>query len=245
MRPYLPDVISVIMSTRDPLHLRTQRALRHLAASTAPHELILLSRHEQWTTGGYVAQGIAAASGEAILFLDDDCFVEPETLAVMSRTLLDNDSVGVVGALLTYEDRTVQHAGGMFRLMRERSGAVGGIYARHYHHHQPAIGPVRRDCDYVTGACMMTSRRVLDALGGYDPRCTMDWGDVDFCLRARLSGFRTVFEPDARAVHLESQTRGSARGETAWFIERWSQHWDQLQAWGMTSALSVREGVRV
>jgi GT2 family glycosyltransferase len=80
---------------------------------------------------------------------------------------------------------------------------------------------VSSDVGFVTGALMMTRRDVIDRIGGYDPDCELDWGDVDFCLRARKAGYRVRFVAEATAVHLEGSTRGNRTGRTDWFFAKW------------------------
>lgn len=120
--------------------------------------------------------------------------------------------VGVVGALLLYPDRRVQHAG--LRL---------GMYfgAGHVEHLEPVYGPdgsrlPGRDCSLiatrelsaVTGACLLISAPLFHALGGFDDRFAVGFGDIDLCLRARARGFKVVLDAQAVLLHHESATRG-------------------------------------
>jgi GT2 family glycosyltransferase len=61
----------------------------------------------------------------------------------------------------------------------------------------------------VTGACMMVRRDVFEELGGFDETLRVAFNDIDFCLRAREKGYRTVYTPHARLFHFESATRGA------------------------------------
>ena len=222
----LSDLISVIMSTVDPLQERTQRALRHLTQSTVPYEIILLSRNYQWKSGPVANQGISAAVGGYVAFCCDDCFVDPDALEHLKRALKDQ-SVGVAGALLRYPDeQTVQHAGAVVRVVPVM-GVLGrqvSIGAAHIAHHEPLREFISQDVDCVTGALMMTRRDVLDRIGWYDSDCELAWGDVDFCLRAWQGGFRVRFVAEAKAIHIESATRGKRMGSGEWFLKKWSEH---------------------
>ena len=71
---------------------------------------------------------------------------------------------------------------------------------------------------------MMTRRDVLDRIGWYDSDCELAWGDVDFCLRAWQGGFRVRFVAEAKAIHIESATRGKRMGSGEWFLKKWSEH---------------------
>lgn len=207
--------------------MKTQRALKHLARSTVPYELILLNRNHEWTTGVVVNQGIAASVGGYIAFCCDDCFVEPDALRMMKDALQD-PSVGIAGALLQYPNGIVQHAGGILRITREERSingaeptAVLDTDLRHIGQGEPMRAFETRDVDFVTGSLMMTRRDVLEKIGWYSEECVLCWGDTDFCLRARDAGYRVRFVASAHAIHIEASTRGEQRGPIGWFLSRW------------------------
>jgi len=218
----LSDLVSVIMSTVDPLQDRTQRAIAHLARSTASYELILLSRNHEWTTGTIANQGIAASVGGYVAFCCDDCFVEPGALAAMKAALQDR-TVGVAGALLLYPNGLVQHAGGWLTWSSAMGGEAIRLNLGHVGQHMPEPSKPfeSRDVPFVTGALMMTRRDVFEQVGWYDPDCKLDAGDLDFCLRVRQAGYSVRFVAEARAVHLEGATRGSRPSDRKWFFGKW------------------------
>lgn len=217
----LEDYISVIMSTVDPLQERTQKALAHLARSTAPYELILLNRNREWTTGTAVNQGIAATVGEYVAFCCDDCFIEPNALEEMKAALQD-PKIGVAGALLVYPDGQTQHAGAEAVGTLTPDGKTLEYALRHIGQYEPIREFTTQDVQFVTGALMMTRRDVLETIGWYARECDLAYGDVDFCLRARKAGYRIRFVASARGVHLEAATRGDNLGESSWFLRRWA-----------------------
>ena len=164
--------------------------------------------------------GVAAATGEFLLFLNDDIEVlEPGWLSALLEYAQDPE-IGVVGPLLLYPDGRVQHAG-MFL-----ASSVG----RHAFRFAPADDPgpfglalATRNVTAVTGACMLMRRSVYDALGGFDEAHSVVNNDLDFCLRAGVSGLRVVFSPYARLTHHELASRAAigdvhdaARFQSAW-----------------------------
>jgi len=67
---------------------------------------------------------------------------------------------------------------------------------------------VRRTVSAITGAFMAVRRDLFERLGGFDEALRYS-GDVEFCVRARGAGFRTVYDPSIRFTHHESLTRGA------------------------------------
>jgi glycosyltransferase involved in cell wall biosynthesis len=59
---------------------------------------------------------------------------------------------------------------------------------------------------------MYVKREVLDAIGDLDEAYGMSYEDTDFCLRAWQAGFRCLYVPGSRLVHLEGVTRGTEMG---------------------------------
>jgi GT2 family glycosyltransferase len=145
------------------------------------------------------------STGDWLLFLNDDIEApRPGWLAAMLRTA-HQPAVGIVGAVLRYPDGLVQH-GGVWIGPDQR--------ARHSFRHcsglEPRVRPwlaIDRPQAAVTGACMLTSRRTFQALGGFDESLPVVCNDVDFCLRARVHGQLSVVCAGAELVHHEGLSR--------------------------------------
>jgi GT2 family glycosyltransferase len=108
---------------------------------------------------------------------------------------------------------------------------VAGL-AAHAFHQYPGVSAgyagsaiIARNYSAVTGACLMTRRRVFDEVGGFDERFPVDFNDVDYCLRLRRADYRVVFTPWAQLYHHESASFGVRRQDLAGLAEmrrRWA-----------------------
>jgi GT2 family glycosyltransferase len=150
--------------------------------------------------------GAANAEGELLLLLNDDIRVaRDDWLEAMVGHVLQ-DGVGAAGALLLYEDRTIQHAGMLLgagdaaHLYRGRPAGIAGYVNR---------ARLPRGVSAVTGACMLVRRDLFEAVGGMDVALEVAYNDVDLCLKLRHAGWRIVFVPDAILHHRESASFGS------------------------------------
>jgi GT2 family glycosyltransferase len=154
-----------------------------------------------------VNRGFRLARGGAVLLLNNDIeVIEPGWLAEMVGCL-GYQGAGIVGARLLYPVGDIQHAGVVVGL--------GGL-AGHWYSHRAADFPgpmgrlaVRSGMSAVTGACMLISRACLEATGPFDEtNFAVAYNDVDFCLRARAAGFRTIYTPFATLVRHVPASRG-------------------------------------
>ena len=117
------------------------------------------------------------------------------------------EGVGVVGAKLLYPDKTIQHAGVVV-------GVNQGLAAPLFNQlHKDELGYIflphaARNLVAVTGACMLTSTKVYQELGGFDEEnLGVEFNDIDYCLRVIESGRRVVYTPQATLIHHESASR--------------------------------------
>jgi O-antigen biosynthesis protein len=170
-------------------------------------------------------EGAAASSGDLLLFLNDDVLVEqPDWLDVMVGFCVEAD-VGAVGARLLYADGTLQHGG---LLLNEQPLHIFHGFAG------DDPGPfglleIDREVSAVTGACLLTPRRVFEELGGFPEEFRIAFNDLDYCLRVRASGRRIVWSAHSTLFHFESQTRrrDADQHEIDLLYERWG---DELRS---------------
>jgi ADP-heptose:LPS heptosyltransferase/GT2 family glycosyltransferase len=164
--------------------------------------------------------GAANASGEFLLFLNDDIEItDPDWLhRLIAHAQLPE--IGVVGPQLLYPDGRVQHAG-VFLANR-----VGRHAFRFYPKDAPGafgLALTQRNVISVTGACMLMRREVFDRLGGFDEMHPVVNNDLDFCLRVQRAGWRVLYTPQVSLVHHEMVSRSKLRDDFN------SEHFDR--AW--------------
>ena len=65
--------------------------------------------------------------------------------------------------------------------------------------------------DWVSGACWLARRPVLEAAGLFDERFFLYTEDVDLCARVRTAGHRIAFVPSSVVRHTRGASRATAR----------------------------------
>jgi GT2 family glycosyltransferase len=161
------------------------------------------------------------ADGEYLMLLNNDTeIIQPDWL---EHLLLhaENETVGAAGALLTYADGTIQHAGIILgprgtadHIMRgfpsDADGFMGSLACS-------------REVTAVTAAAMLVNRKKYRLVGGLCERFQRHYDDLDFCLALRARGFRNICVSTSRLVHHESRSRGDKYDFTdrILLLDRW------------------------
>jgi GT2 family glycosyltransferase len=182
-------------------------------------ERIRVVRHEQ--NAGFARScndGAAAASGDWLVFLNNDTIPEPGWLDALLRYASGRERIGLVGAKLLFPDKRIQHAGVVFAGDRSPHHVYAGFPGDH-----PAVNK-SREYQVVTAACALIRRELFEEAGAFDPSFVNGYEDVDLCLRLRTMGYEIHYCHESVLVHLESATRDYLLDSVNFglFLERWS-----------------------
>jgi len=168
-------------------------------------------------------QGAAVATGEYLVFLNNDTIPLKGWLSALVDEVRTHPDVTVVGSKLLYQDGTTQHAGvAIDRNNLTPYHIYNGFAADH-----PAVNK-RRELNSVTAACLLIRRPAFAELGGFDEGFLNGFEDVDLCLRVREKQGRIVYQPRSVLYHLESQTPGRKEHDQAnahRLRHRWGHCW--------------------
>jgi GT2 family glycosyltransferase len=146
-----------------------------------------------------INQGLRATTGDHVLLLNADCTLEPGFLAAAAPHLdADPGLASVAPKLLRAADPSRIDAAAMTIDRRRKNGLVGhGEPADRHGTPGPCFGP--------DGACALYRRAALDHLAVDGEVLDEDMGlwacDADLAWRARRRGWRSHYEPAARATH--------------------------------------------
>ena len=142
------------------------------------------------------------STGDYLCFLNNDTeVISPEWLSSMVEHA-SQPTVGLVGSVLLYPDKTLQHMGIAL-------GMAGGI-AGHPYRGKSSQECLPDNCFEVSGvtfACAVISKAKFDALGGLDEKFPVGFNDVDISIRSTASGLHNVLCTKSVLTHAESQSR--------------------------------------
>lgn len=152
-------------------------------------------------------QAIAAASGEFILLVNNDAFLEPHALERFEEVFRTHVRAAVVaGQLFDSEGRPQRSAGYIptaidelgLRFLRRRPRA-------------PKIDGLT-EVESVVGACMAIRASAIRDAGSLDGDFFFYYEETEWCHRLRAHGWRIYVEPAVRVTHLKgASTRGVKR----------------------------------
>jgi GT2 family glycosyltransferase/glycosyltransferase involved in cell wall biosynthesis len=171
-------------------------------------------------------RGARAATGDVLVFLNNDTLPQPGWLPPLLRLLVEHPAAGAAGGKLIYPDGRLQEAGGV--IFADGSGwNVGRGDARTEHF----LFDYVREVDYCSGALLATWRQLFLEEGGFDERFVpMYYEDTDYCFSLRAKGRKVYYQPASVVIHREGGTAGTdiTQGVKAYqavnrerFLEKW------------------------
>ncbi len=169
--------------------------------------------------------GIAKSKGKYILLLNPDTLVNQNSFGPMISYLEKNSDVGVAGCKIYNKEGKIERSTHSFpNLIKEFLHANEGLKsflsydnkfmgffaktfalqsnASYWNYDSVKI------VDHVTGACMMLKREVINKVGLLDEAFFLYNEEVEWSLRIRNTGYKSVFLPDSYITHLFGYSTG-------------------------------------
>ena len=203
----------VVIDHNDELLARAQVEFADLAGSAGVEITVRPNTAKQGLSGGRNV-AIADATGEIVVFLDDDASAEPGWLAALLAPYADPNVVGVGGVAVPLFSATGKTTGRPVMLPAavaagrgELDWVVGCTYAG-----QPEV---TTDVRNLMGCNMSFRSSVFEKVGGFAEslgrigKTPLGCEETELCIRARQAdpNARIVFEPAARVRHRVSADR--------------------------------------
>ncbi len=156
-------------------------------------------------------QGIEASEGELIMLLNPDTLVDKDFFDGTERFFGEHPEAGISGPQVLDADGELQLSA------RRELGPISGLLSRTslltkllpesaaVKRMFPASAAVKSGSpatvDWVSGACLIARREVMEKLGGLDERFFMYFEDADLCRRAREAGWTVYYLPGVTVTH--------------------------------------------
>jgi GT2 family glycosyltransferase len=146
-------------------------------------------------------------SYEYIWLVNNDLFVEPSTLSALLDAIQSDQRIAAVAPKILYDDKPemIQYAGGFARtdcspwFPRGDWEMDTGRY--------DLIEPV----DWTSGACMLISAAAISDVGLLDESYFLYYEDVDWCIRAKRSDWKSLYVGTCQVRHGASRSTVGVR----------------------------------
>lgn len=254
----LTSIIVLVLNQLD----HTRQCVDSLFAdNSAPFELIMVDNGSTDGTGAYLQelqrkhpgvrvitnrsnrgfaagnnQGLTLARGDAVVLLNNDTIVTRGWLARMRAVLQRHPEAGVVGPM----SNRVSGPQLVSPVAYGTPAELPAFAEKWAADHAGEVFEVAR----AVGFCLLVRREVVDRIGGLD-ECfgSGNFEDDDYCIRARLAGYRVVVARDVFIHHTGSQTFQGAKID---YRAAMLRNWDLFRnKWRLPADVDLAKGYPV
>jgi N-acetylglucosaminyl-diphospho-decaprenol L-rhamnosyltransferase len=161
------------------------------------------------TNGGFSAGnnlGINAVQADFYLLTNSDTIIRHNAIKTLLETAKNNEKIGLLAPRLEWLDSMPQES--CFNYHTPASELIGaaktGLLTKLLKNYVVAQSVSELPCHYswVSFASVMIRAKVFADIGLMDEGYFMYYEDVEFCYRAKKSGWEILYEPSAHVVHL-------------------------------------------
>jgi GT2 family glycosyltransferase len=178
-----------------------------VAAEFPGVRLLRLAKNVGFAAGAN--HGIRAAAGEAVVLLNPDSEIERDPFGPLLAYLRTHDDAGIVAPRLLNEDGSLQLSCRRFPTFSvalfNRYSLLTRLFPGNRFSSRYLLTDWSHDAisevDWVSGACLMVRRPLLDQIGLFDESYFMYIEDVDLCQRVHRADYKVVYFPDATVIH--------------------------------------------
>ena len=163
--------------------------------------------------GGAVNQGFERGRGRFLATLNDDAEAEPQWLEALVAAMESAGDVGMCASRVMLAHSGRLDSAGMLL-------AADGTSKQRGQGREPADFGASAEVLFPSGSAALYRREMLEEIGYFDDSFFLYCEDTDLGLRARWSGWRCLYVPDAVVEHHYSHSAGRASPLKAYLVER-------------------------
>jgi GT2 family glycosyltransferase len=163
--------------------------------------------------GEGINAGIAVASGDMILALNNDIVLDRSCAEHLVRAMDGDPRIGMCAPKMLLPDGRLNSTG----ICISRSGAA---WNRNFGHENTEPGEQTEDVFGPCGGAALYRKSMLDQVGSFDASFFMYLEDVDLAVRGRLAGWRCRYVPKAVVVHANGASVGRGSDLAVYYQNR-------------------------
>jgi len=179
-------------------------------------------------TGGNnigIRHSLASSQPDYFLILNPDTVVNPDFLSRMTEAAQKDALIGIAGPKVYYYEKPncIQSAGAKINMWTGRASHIGinKLDTGQYNYLQ--------EVDFVSGCCILIKADAISNVGLFDESFFCYWEEVDYCIRAKRTGYKVMHVPEAKIWHKapmkrtlwkRNQMRNRPSGFTYYYMAR-------------------------
>ena len=163
--------------------------------------------------------GWRSVSSPYVLFLNPDALMSAEAVNLLAQRADERPEAGALAPKLMTPSGELDYS--LRRFPRLRSTYARALFLQRLMPRATWVDEVIRDprayaephaVEWITGACLLVRRAVLEELGGFDERFFMYCEDKDLCTRLWKAGYSVEYEPSIVCEHEGGAGSEASRG---------------------------------
>ncbi len=160
-------------------------------------------------------RGVEIASGDLIVFLNNDTLVDKNWLYELVETICIDSKIGVCGSkIISMKDQNiVQYNGFLLHFL-------GGVIPGDFHKYENEFGQKLNIVGSVQGSSFLIKKSVFKELHGFEDDYFLYGDENDICHRAWISGYYVAYAPKSFVYHYGGGTTGTLNNHQSGFLNK-------------------------
>jgi GT2 family glycosyltransferase len=171
-------------------------------------------------------QGLCLARGRYALLLNPDTLILDNAIQKVIGFADEHADAAVVGCQVLENDTKIQQTCGCFPSVMEliwHWTRLLHFFPRSSLFAKGTIGwwdrTTERDVDVISGMFMLVRREAIEQVGLMDEDYFVYGEETDWCFRFRKAGWRCIFTPSSRIIHLDGGSKSTSQMEVRMFVQ--------------------------
>lgn len=158
------------------------------------------------------------AKGEYLFVLNPDTICKENSIKLLLDRAKKDKKVGVMGPQQIDKNGKILHSIGSMPKLPDALFALSFLnkvwpenhYSKKYWA-KKLDRTIEQETDTVGGACMFFPKKVFEKVGGFDERFFMYFEEADICWRIKKLGYKILYYPKAKIIHLVAKSNSNKK----------------------------------
>ena len=154
-------------------------------------------------------QGIKISEGEYVLLLNSDTRVRKNCISQLVQKIEIDSHIAVVGPKILNNNGALQYSFGYFPSLIKiflwmtflDDIPIFTSLIKPYHVINPIIYQATHEVDWVSGACLLFRKKIVNTCGYLDEKIFMYTEEVEWCYRIKKKEYKIIYYPLAEIFH--------------------------------------------